>query len=243
MYHGTPPSATGNPLDVAMPVFRDQIHHLLDQGNAFVRFGDALDPRYYSDRLFVSLTFDDGHESNLAAFEFLRDLRIVPTAFIVSKWSQHKRGFISADAIAELADCCDFGSHGASHTALTDLSQEQLINELNTSKSFLESALARPITTMSAPGGMIDDNVVETAKNCGYRLIGNSVELINSKPSNTINRICVRHAHGATHLAELAKASRLFWLRRRTRRVVLTTAARCLGDSNYQALKGLLPPR
>ena len=55
---------------------------------------------------------------------------------------------------------------------------EALKNELAAPKRFLEDIVQRPVTTMSAPGGMIDDRVVAAARDEGYGAIGSSVELV-----------------------------------------------------------------
>ncbi len=62
----------------------------------------------------VSTRFDDGHASNINAFDFLSDRGIVPTAFVVAEWSSRRSDAISPGMIRELAGRCDFGRHGAS---------------------------------------------------------------------------------------------------------------------------------
>jgi peptidoglycan/xylan/chitin deacetylase (PgdA/CDA1 family) len=242
MYHATPRQPMGDSLAVPLPLFRDHMTRLIDAGCEFVRFGDLLDPTYYSrGKRYVSVTFDDGDESNLEALDFLHGVGVVPTAFIVSAWSQQgKRGCMSATAIAERGSRCDFGGHGATHRPLSSLSQPELENELHASKSFLEDTLRRTITTMAAPGGHIDDRVAGAARRCGFRILGTSVELDNQRPSSMVNRVCVHSYHTPEHLLALWRASALFWMRQRLRRSVLNTAVRCLGDSRYAALKRLI---
>jgi len=242
MYHGTPAQATDNSWDVAMPIFRAQVRHMLDRGCKFIRFSDAMDERYYGDQTYVSLTFDDGYRSNADAFDFLHSFGIVPTAFIVSRWIRRPE-MISSGMIVELGGYSEFGGHGATHDALTGLSDAQLREELQESKSLLEGALQRPVTTMSAPGGRLDDRVIDAAHCCGFRVIGNSVSLINDRPHRSLNRFSVRNGDPETLPVDIFEAGALFWLGQRARRYAVGAATRCLGDSTYKTLRRLLVSR
>src|SRR5262245_44045134 len=88
MYHRTPKEA-GHLLDVAMPLFRAQIQALQAAGVRFIPFGEAVEQRWYGGNTVVSVTFDDGHGSNLEAMAFLNDLGIPCTSFFVSDFVRH----------------------------------------------------------------------------------------------------------------------------------------------------------
>jgi peptidoglycan/xylan/chitin deacetylase (PgdA/CDA1 family) len=240
MYHRTPAQSPESEWDVPMPVFRSQVRCLIDRGCSFVRFEQALDERLYKDGTHVSLTFDDGHESNAAAVEFLHELGIVSTAFIVTDWMRGKPGFLDARAIARLAASCDFGTHGATHTGLSGLPQRALDAELTGSRAALEDILQKEVTTMSLPGGRFDSRVIHSAQEAGFRVIGSSVDMINARPALPLNRVAVRQKHGATHLADVAGSSRLYWLGRRTRLATSRAVSNALGPAGYGTLARLL---
>lgn len=239
MFHRTPPQSPESEWDVPMPLFRSQVRCLLDRGCSFVRFGDTLDERLYEGDTHVSLTFDDGHESNAAAFEFLHELGIAPAAFIVTNWTRGTPGFFDARAIARLSPWCDFGGHGATHMSLRGMPQRQLTGELTGSRAALEDILQREVRTMSFPGGQFDRGVLRTAHEAGFTVIGSSVDLINTRPGTPLHRVAVRREHGATHLADVAAASELYWLRRRARLAATRTLSNALG-SRYGAIARLL---
>jgi len=243
MYHSTPKQAESE-WDVPLDVFRDQIRSLIDAGVRFIPFRDALDERYYGDETFVSVTFDDGHESNLDAFDVLASVGVEPTAFIIADWSRHGRsGYLSSQAISTAADRCAFGSHGASHTGLSDLAPGDLRDELIRSRAYLEELLQVRVTTISAPGGRLNRQVVAEAEACGFDVIGSSVELANGRPRNPLHRVAIRQVHDASHPARLATASRSYWLKRSVRRRAVGVATRILGEQGTEILRGRLGRR
>jgi peptidoglycan/xylan/chitin deacetylase (PgdA/CDA1 family) len=221
MYHRTPKQAATSDWDVPVSLLRDQVTALTDAGLRFIPFKEAVDSSYFGHETFVTLTFDDGHESNLDAFEFLHGVGVPPTAFIIRDYSRDgQRGYMTTRGIVQARDICEFGGHGATHSDLTALLPEALRGELEESRSYLEDALQRPVTTMSAPGGRINRAVVSCALGSGYQLIGNSVELLNVRPSPALNRICVRLYHSPEQLVRLAMAGRAYWRARRGRGLV-----------------------
>ena len=106
MYHHTPKGAAEGFYDVPMPALREQIERLIDAGVRFVRLSEANSPASLSGETMVALTFDDGHASNAAAFEYLHSRGIFPAAMIVRDWSKRDPDFLSARTIEALASAC-----------------------------------------------------------------------------------------------------------------------------------------
>lgn len=240
MYHRTPKGEVGSVLDVTLAELRDQVRMLRGEGYEFISFADAVEPRFYSEKAYASITFDDGHVSNLDAFDLLHDLGVRPTNFVITDWAQRGvDGYMTTAQVVAAAAQCEIGGHGASHTDLTAMSKDKLFDELTRSKAFLEDVLQRPITAMSAPGGKINREVVRQGLACGFRAIGNSLELINTKPRNPLNRICVKGGDGP-RLLTYARANRAYWLRRQARLGLNGAVSRSLGQGGHAALKRLL---
>jgi len=240
MYHKTPPTQTNDGWSVSLPSFRQQIDILRNQGFEFIRLSDVTNEHYYSRRTYICITFDDGHKSNLEAFALLRERRIVPTAFIVRQWAQPNSEFMSAADLSSIGDWCEFGGHGMTHCDLTKLSQRELRDELTVSKTFLEDACGKTVTTMSVPGGRINARVVQAALQCGYRLIGNSVPLVNHRPRKTMNRIAIRSHDSPQKIALLANAGVLYWMRQRMRTSAQRMALHILGERRYKTFRGII---
>lgn len=67
----------------------------------------------------------------------------------------------------------EFGSHSASHPILAALEPAQLRRELIDSRAALETLTGKPVRVLSYPNGLapdINDAVMQTAKEAGYRL-------------------------------------------------------------------------
>ena len=132
---------------------------------------------------------------------------------------------------------CEVGAHGASHTDLTSLEASILAAELASSKSYLEDLSGGSVTTLSAPGGRINQRVVRSALELGYRVVGDSVALVNPKPRLPLHRICVANGQSPGLLVSLAGAGRLYWLYRRLRRTSVSMAEKLVGDEMLQRVK------
>jgi peptidoglycan/xylan/chitin deacetylase (PgdA/CDA1 family) len=61
-----------------------------------------------------------------------------------------------------------FGSHGASHGDFTAMGEVEIREELDRSKSVLESRLGRPVRSVSWPFGRCDERAKNAAREAGY---------------------------------------------------------------------------
>lgn len=233
MYHQTPKEAPNKRWDVPLAIFRDQINEMIDAGLSFIEFPEIQDPKYLASGMHVAVTFDDGHQSNARAFEFLASKKIRPTAFIVTQWSREMPSFLSSKEIADLSSVCTFGAHGMTHTAMTGLSPMELRNELTQSKSYLEDALSIPIRWMALPGGKKNAQVLNAASAAGFELVGNSVADLNRCVGLSVNRPCVTSDMGAETPLRWATARPRYWLAKRFRRGVSTLGVRLIGEQRY----------
>jgi peptidoglycan/xylan/chitin deacetylase (PgdA/CDA1 family) len=237
MYHRTPASA-GHPLDAPMPLFRAQIRRLLDAGVRFVPFAEALDPACHGEETVVSVTFDDGHGSNLDAMAHLEDMGVPCASFFISGYVMDPpEGFMDVSALAEASALCEVGAHGVTHTDLTHLDDARLGEELATSKDRLEQLCGRPVVTMTAPGGRIDRRVVRAAVAAGYRVIGDSESLLNTSAGLPVHRHCVTNDQTPDDLLFLARAGRSFWRRRHARRIATRLAGRLLSPGRVALVR------
>ena len=102
MYHHTPADAAQGFYDVPLATLRAQVEALREAGADFIDFSECGRRDYVEHGLHVALTFDDGHASNEAAFRFLADAGVTPTAFMVRDWSQQDGRYLSAAALGDL---------------------------------------------------------------------------------------------------------------------------------------------
>ncbi len=239
MYHHTPEGAPEGFYDVALATFRDQIAAMRDAGVSFIKFTDCDRPDYVERGTHVALTFDDGHASNEAAFRILADQGLTPMAFVVRDWSTRDARYLSARALGDLKDVCELGGHGATHRALTSLSDAELADELAASRDYVEGVSGRPATAMALPGGHGAARELAAAERARFRLVGNSRPLPHARLGIGVNRICVNRTHDAHAPLGWAQASSLHWTLKRARFAATATGRRLLGGKLYGALTAL----
>lgn len=61
------------------------------------------------------------------------------------------------------------GSHGVTHTKLTECSPEELNNEIINSKEIIQKEISKPVLLFSYPHGRLNTKVVASIKKAGYR--------------------------------------------------------------------------
>jgi peptidoglycan/xylan/chitin deacetylase (PgdA/CDA1 family) len=180
---------------VAIDRFRRQMAWLKAEGFTVEGF-DGLETRLRARRWpekYVALTFDDGHISLFDVAETLAQYGFGATAFIITGVA--KRGdkdHLGPKGVAEIAAHLDIGSHSVTHSFLTQAPPARTASELRESKLWLEDLLGRPVTSFSAPGGYLNNQVVELALSTGYSLLGNSVEWPNNSDRLALRRIVNR---------------------------------------------------
>ena len=175
MYHAVGSAATGDKLgiySISPERFSRQIAALAARHrDAIVNLAQGVPP---TDQLRIALTFDDGYRDNLrCAAPILQRQGIPFTVFACAGFIQNGSvEYLSKAELRELASMpgATIGSHGLSHTRLTELTSSALRNELVTSKRFLEDVTGREVTSLSYPHGVVDRRVRDAAEAAGYAL-------------------------------------------------------------------------
>lgn len=186
----------------------------------------------------VIITFDDGHESNHSiALPLLRELGMKACFFVTTDLigTEH---CMTEEMIADLsASGMTVGSHGISHSYLSDLPPAMLAAELEGSRSKLEKITGMPVDSFSAPGGRIDGRVAEAAVGAGYRWIFGSRPAVNSaliegKPAG---RFAVMRGRSFGWFTEVVSGSPPPF--ETARYEILSLARRILGNRNYDRIR------
>lgn len=168
MYHGVADAPAFN--CVATPQFERQLryarehYHIVPLRDLVARLGEPGSGPY------LAVTFDDAYENfATSAYPILRKLGIpatvfVPTAYVGGRnewdirvghpplplmtWTQMRTldpGLV------------DFGSHGAFHRPMSELSADEVAEEVRVSRAAIEDALGRPATLFAYPYGKLKD--------------------------------------------------------------------------------------
>lgn len=131
----------------------------------------------------VVFTFDDAYANvHEHAHPHLARHGWPATTFVVSselggvnRWD-HSKGIPTAalmglPELRELtSDGWEIGAHSRTHPSLPDLSPERLRAEIIGSRADLEAQLQTPVTSWCYPYGALDDPVVESVREAGYRV-------------------------------------------------------------------------
>ena len=127
----------------------------------------------------VVVTFDDGYTNNLTvAAPIMEDLNIPFTVFPTVEFIQSNNDlYLSVDQVVKLSTLngVTIGSHCLTHSRLTQYDDQQLEQELISSKLFLENLLEKSVDCIAYPYGDVDQCVVEASANAGY-VLGASVK-------------------------------------------------------------------
>jgi peptidoglycan/xylan/chitin deacetylase (PgdA/CDA1 family) len=182
MYHQVGPHRPRSALNtwrVTESDFAAQLDLLSRRGYAGVALRDLLD-RPDASRTRAAITFDDGYAGVLTrALPLLSARGFTATVFVVSAklggvndWDGETPGeeLLAADGVRALhAAGIEIGSHGATHRALTALSDADLEEEVAGSKAALEAVTGAPVVSFCYPYGDFDDRAVEAVRAAGYR--------------------------------------------------------------------------
>jgi peptidoglycan/xylan/chitin deacetylase (PgdA/CDA1 family) len=130
----------------------------------------------------VGLTFDDGYENFYEyAYPELSRYGFPATVYLLSGFLGRKAEWFARDgrATPELMNAArvreldragiDFGSHGVSHVKLAEVNPEKAREEITRSRTELADVLGHDVRHFCYPYGSVNQQVVEIARNAGYR--------------------------------------------------------------------------
>jgi peptidoglycan/xylan/chitin deacetylase (PgdA/CDA1 family) len=128
----------------------------------------------------VLFTFDDGYQDfeevawpildryGFSALVFIVAGKVGGSADWDADFGQPAR-LMGWKEIAQLArEGADFGSHSANHRRLDSLAIDEVVGECAISRAMLEEKLNRPISAISYPWGVHNQEVCRSAASCGY---------------------------------------------------------------------------
>jgi peptidoglycan/xylan/chitin deacetylase (PgdA/CDA1 family) len=184
LYHAIGSPALGDAhglFSIRRDLFERQMDHLsAHYGVAVV----GLDPDLHIEsKTQIAISFDDGYQDNLNVAAPILISRGLPfTVFVTSDFVRNGRpGFLTPTALRELAAMpkARIGAHGATHVALSECDDPHLLEELRSSKQYLEDTIGREVLTMAYPYGAADRRVRAAVLAAGYRLAASSYANIN----------------------------------------------------------------
>jgi peptidoglycan/xylan/chitin deacetylase (PgdA/CDA1 family) len=193
----------------------------------------------------VVFTFDDGYASH---FERVAPLLLryrFSGTFFVTTDLVGQPGYVTWEQLRKLIFLgMEIGSHGRSHRPLTQLSPEEVAEELSTSKRVLEERLGVPVHALAAPGGFWSAAVAKATRQAGYDAVWVSTIGANGPQTNplALRRVVVRQPFSVQRIAALVEGRRqAIWLAS-SQQSLIRLAKRVLGVYWYEQLKRRLVP-
>lgn len=179
-------SSRGEKLFSVSPVdFRNFIA-LLKKCNVPVISLDDYAAGNVPDGFSVALTFDDGYLSDYTiAFPELVANHF-PATFFWTADRSHKEYAQWEHAREMVAAGFHFGSHGITHTELTELTEAQLTHELTESKRIIETNTGHAVQDLALPYGLSNPHVIDAARRSGYRLVCTTRVKLNEPEKNSV---------------------------------------------------------
>ncbi len=208
------PFSSAEELFVRPSELEDQIRALQEAGYRFA-FAGEVNPVCL--RKTVCLTFDDGYRDNLTELvPILERTGAKATVFVVTDLIGFNEYFLTAEDLKTLAVCpyIEIASHGITHRDFLELTEEELEEELVTSKAQLEEITGREILSFSYPSGHYTwaqaKRAGEVYRNC-FTAAGRSVYLGLLNHRNVLPRVPVRRGEDGKALLQKLRGALPGW--------------------------------
>ncbi|MDB9815956.1 polysaccharide deacetylase family protein [Gammaproteobacteria bacterium] len=165
-------------------LFIEQMKCLKDNFDGCIRQLE-FDDLHSQQELTINITFDDGFKDNLKIVApLMEELKIPFTVFVASDFLDQSHPLhLDKKELKELAamSLVSIGSHSKSHANLTQLSKDQVKEELQQSKLILEDLIGAEVCGFSYPFGGVNRDVRDSVEELGYKYAVNSCFDLNQK--------------------------------------------------------------
>ena len=161
--------------------FLSDMFYLASQNFTTITFLDLYNNSTLPERPII-ITFDDGYESVYSfGFPILQKFNykavvFIPTDFINKQndwdvqFGTKRFKHLSGQQLKQLNKAgFEIASHGRAHLPFTAMDESDLKLELQSSKQQLESLTGNPVVSICYPFGRFNTEVIQTAKNAGYK--------------------------------------------------------------------------
>lgn len=250
MYHGIS-NATGEAsalgtddpaYTISSDQFTEQLDYLGTTGLPVISLADCLASQDAM-KPAVVLTFDDGNRSDaLTALPMLLARGFSATFYVTTAWIG-QRGFLTEHEVRELALAgMEIGSHGHSHRFLDELTETEVAEELATSLSILRRLTGKPVGALGLPGGRTHPSLREIAAANGVSSIVTSRPGVLQADGDcfSIPRMPIQSSTTTKAFAKIVNADAAYYRTQGTRKVILDSAKRLLGNKRYEKMRNLL---
>ncbi|GIL18349.1 MAG: polysaccharide deacetylase [Oligoflexia bacterium] len=191
MYHKIPESQIQSPhrIFVTKEKFEEHLEFFVHQKRSTLWFSELKEfwdlKRPYSEfpKRPLILTFDDGYKDNLTnALPLLEKYKMKANIFLLADhtitentWDQSGEPLMTLEEKQKLVHSAfEIGSHGFNHARLTELSDDEILDQMKSSKEKLEKDLGIRVTTFAYPFGSTSPHIADLCKEAGYSFAVNT---------------------------------------------------------------------
>lgn len=130
-------------------------------------------------------------------------------------------------------------SHGYDHVYLTGLDTRTLRDRLYAARIAIEDHVGTSVTLLAPPGGRMPPNLVDIARQCGYRHILSSRpgRIVANGKAGILSRLAITAALDERRFGAWIAGNTVAISRERIRYGTLSMAKRLLGDSRYERVR------
>jgi peptidoglycan/xylan/chitin deacetylase (PgdA/CDA1 family) len=226
-------------FSVSRSVFEHQLDQLAGLGRNVCNLETVVASPSPDGKRVIACTFDDGDAGQFdRGFPALAKRGMSATFFVTTDWVG-KPGYVSWNGLREAkAAGMSIQSHTRSHPFLSELTAEELGNELAGSRAILDDQLGQQTTTLALPGGDPPRSALrEQIAAAGYRIVANSRWGVNrARTSGSItwvNRCTIRGRMADDRFARVAQGDPWISATRQVREAVLRALRNSLGPTRY----------
>jgi peptidoglycan/xylan/chitin deacetylase (PgdA/CDA1 family) len=156
-----------DPYAISLKNFTEHLSVIRAMGHPVVSLSD---PWSSNSGFAVALTFDDGHLSDSQQVApLLAEYGYTATFFSVADWIGREDRTSSYDLRNFIAAGHTIGAHGISNRPFSELSIEELRDEVNIPKTIIQQMTGHEITLLAAPFGRTNEKVTDLARMAGYK--------------------------------------------------------------------------
>ncbi|HEU4894819.1 MAG TPA: polysaccharide deacetylase family protein [Acidimicrobiia bacterium] len=235
-YHRVNPEVRDG-LSVSPETFREHLSALLDRGwrNSVLEEVLGEEPSNLPEQAFA-VTLDDGYQDNyFHARPVLAELGLRATVYLVSSMIDSDRPFpwlkldgpddfdeldlhMTSAQLEDSRDVFTYGSHTMTHPMLSELATDAAREEIEGSKSSLESRLGSEVTTFCYPAGNFNAQTLDLVREAGYRAAVVTPNRHIPETMHTLHRVGI-YSHitprlfaiKTSRIFETAQRNRVFW--------------------------------
>lgn len=223
---------------VTVDRFREQMVWLAENGFRACSLGDVIGQRAPLNNSVV-ITFDDGWADNFShALPVLGEYGLSATIFVVTGFVGTP-GYLDWERLREMSGYgISLQSHTISHRPLEELGDDEVAEELGTSKKVLEDRLGTAVDFVSMPQGSWNRKIVEAARAAWYRGVCTSDPGFGHSlgPPAVLSRINVADSIPISSFARIARMDRCFILPMLAATRLKRAVRSLVGYRNYRLL-------